>query len=309
MRLKKISKKTRKIIAATTVVIFSLFTTITGAYAWFATNIMASVSSEEFSVVRIAEGASIESVRLIKFKYPMNSSTHKPDYLKANEGEVKVYTLQNNQFVDEDGYTTTIMNTYDPAERIIFGDSFSLFNTNCQVFYEITFSTSNFGSFDLGIEGTVETVEKNAKDIFLSDCADFTFFTPSDINNVIGIDPDTEKPYFYPSYIEYNSADPSNDMTELENIYYRLSYQASVTPQNQLSHFYHTNDNGKDSNINIVSGIPCTFSQQSSSLTVYVGVNYSPTKLENKYKDIYSGDCLAVFDYSIEFFLEESQGA
>ena len=308
--LKNVSKKTKTIIAATTVVIFSLFTAITGAYAWFSANIMTNMTADEFSVVRIAEGASIKSVRLIKFKYPTNPSTHKPDYLKGNEGEVKIYSLENNQFVDENGYTTDVMNAYDPAEKIIMGDNFSLFSTNCQVFYEITFASNDFGNFNLGIDGTVITgVDKNNKDIYLSDCADFTFFQPSDVDNAIGINPQTNKPYYYPSYIEYNSSDPSNDMTELENLYYRLSYQASVKTDSQLRHFYHTSDNGKDNNVNIISNIPCSFSAEHQDTVVYIGVNYSPTKLINKYKDIYSGDCLAVFDYTIDFFLDEAQGA
>ena len=308
---KKISTRTRRIIAATSVTIFSLLTAVSGTFAWFAATMQSSITAQEFKVVRISDGAGLESVNLIKFEYPINAHTHKPDYSNGQDGEVRRYTLENNEFVDGEGNTTSVLNAYDPAEAIIYGESYSLFNSNCQAFYEITIKSDNVGSFLLDVEGIwdSDTEKRTIKDLFLSDCVDFCWFSTSDINNSIGINPETNKPYYYPTYIEYHSANPQNDMNELENLYYRLSYQASVKEDEDLKHFYPSEeDDEKAGVINIATGIPVTFTAQQMTYTIYIGINYAPSELSDYYRDVYSGTIItAVFDYSISFNLREAQ--
>ena len=306
--LKGIKKSTGKIIAATTVVIFTLFATVFATYAWFNAALVTKMDNDEFEVVRISSGSNIESVNLIKFEYPINSSTHEYDYSRGKDGVVKRYTLVDGVFTDELGNTTTVLTTYDPAEKIVLGDAYSLFNSNCQAFYEITLTSENSGNFLLNTSSVIKpgAQKETERDIFLSDCVDFCFFTVSDIGNPIGMNPDTEKPYFYPTYIDYNSADPSGDMTDLENLYYRLSYQASIKTQSQLAHFYPVEeDDSKISNVPVSTGLPVTFSEQNPTYTLYIGVNYAPTELKQYYKDIYLSDIKAIYDYTISFALAE----
>ena len=303
--MKKIqgTKKVTKIVAAASVVAFSLFAVAFGAYAWFTATVFSQINNNLYEVVKIGEGADLDSVNFIKFEYPKNSVTHKYDYSNGKDGQVVRYTLEDGVFVDSHGNTTNSMTTYDPAEKIIYGDSFSLFNTNCAALYEITISTEEYGSYKLKVDGFLSgNVEKRTnRDIFLSDCADFCVFQTSDISTPIDVNPSTGKPYYYPTYIDYEN--PNTDMTSLENLYYRLSYQQSIKTENELKHFYPGNNETKHTQIEVASNIPVTFSQSNNSYTVYICVNYAPSQLEQYYKDIYEHDISALFDYYFEFDL------
>ena len=294
-----------KIVAAASVAAFSVFALAFGAYAWFATTLLTKIDNDPYEVVKVGAGCGIESVNFIKFEYPINNVTHKYDYSNGKEGAVTKYTLEDGVFVDEHGNTTNSMTTYDPAEKIILGDSFSLFNTNCAALYEITVYSDEYGDYTLDIGGFLKTdVEKRLQsDIFLSDCADFCVFHESDISTPIGIDPSTEKPYYYPTYIEYD--DPSTDMSELENLYYRLSYQQSIKTGNDLIHFYPNGSDAKATQVTLETGINLTFTEQNNSYTVYICVNYAPDQLTDYYRDIYLSDISALFDYYFFFDLQK----
>ena len=299
-------KKMVKIVAAASIAAFSLFAVVFGAYAWFSAAIMTTIESDEvYEVVRVSGGGGIDSVNFIKFEYPINNITHKYDYSNGKDGEVRRYTLEEGVFTDEHGNTTNSMTTYDPAEKIIFGNKFSLFDTNCAALYEITLKADEYGDYTLDIDGfwNSDTEKRTNRDIFLSDCADFCVFKTSDISTEIGIDPDTDKPYYYPTYIEYD--DPATDMTELENLYYRLSYQQSIKTGSQLSHFYPGESESKHSEIELDSNIPVTFDATHQTYTIYICVNYAPDQLEEYYRDIYLSDITAIFDYTFEFDLQK----
>ena len=297
------SRKILKIVSAVSVAAFSLFAVVFGIYAWFSATLLTSVSNDSFEVVRVAGGGGIDSVNFIKFEYPKNNITHKYDYSDGKNGEVRRYALEDGVFVDEHGNTTNSMTTYDPAEKIIFGSNFSLFNTNCAALYEITLTTEDYGDYTIDIEGVwnKDTEKRTARDIFLSDCADFCLFTTDDISTPIGINPSTEKPYYYPTYISYS--DPSTDMSELENLYYRLSYQQSIKTGNELSHFYPGENETKKETFPLASDVPATFSQGSKTFTLYICVNYAPEQLSDLYRDIYLNDISALFDYYFSFTL------
>lgn len=305
---KGLKNNTLKIVAATTVVIFTLFTTVFATFAWFSAALVNKMDTDDYEVCRISSGSSIQEVNLIKFEYPINASTNTRDYTRGKDGEVRKYTLVDGVFTDQLGNTTTVLTTYDPAEKIVLGESYSLFNSNCQAFYEITLTTENLGTYTLSADAAVNlgATKENPKDIFLSDCVDFTFFTVSDINNAIGINPNTEKPYFYPTYIDYNSVDPSGDMNELENIYYRLAYQATSKDPSELAHFYPVEENeSKVNETNVSNGTTVTFTELNPTYKLYIGVNYAPSELSQYYKDIYLSDINAIYDYTISFSLTE----
>ena len=305
MGLKRLTKKQAvRIVAAASVGAFSIFAFAFGAYAWFAASYASSIINDPYEVVKISGGFGIDEISLIKFEYPISDLTHDRDYSDGEGGRVVRYTLKDDVFEDEDGNTTDRLTTYDPAEKIIYGDSFSLFNTNCAALYEITVKADEYGEYKLGIDGIIKKKKekRTPRDLFLSDVADFCVFHTSDILTPIGIDPSTEKPYYYPTYIEYD--DPSTDMSELENLYYRLSYQQSIKGD-ALSHFYPGEDESKQSTINLESNIPVTFSEGSNSYTIYICVNYAPDQLTDSYRDIYESDITAVFDYYFAFNLEK----
>lgn len=309
MRFKGLTnKKIKKIAASVSLAAFSLFAVAVGAYAWFTASILSQINGDTYEVVRVSKGGGIESVNFIKFEYPKNRITHKYDYTDPKEGAVVRYSLEDGIFVDEHGNTTDTMTTYDPAEKIIYGDSFSLFNTNCAALYEITINTEDYGDYTLDITGILDPdAEKiTNRDIFLSDCADFCVFKTSDISTPIGINPDTDKPYYYPTYIEYDN--PSTDMSDLENLYYRLSYQQSIKTGDALKHFYKAPPQSKATEIPLETSIPVTFSQSQKNYTIYVCVNYAPDQLENYYKDIYHSDMKAIFDYYFSFELTKVEG-
>lgn len=298
----KTNKKVTKIVAAASVATFSLLAVVFGTYAWFTASLLGSVANEEVQVVRIEGGGGVDSVNFIKFEYPYNNVIHEYDYSNGKEGEVRKYTLTNGVFIDEEGHTTNSMTTYDPAEKIISGDSFSLFDTNCAALYEITISSQDYGNFNLDINGfwKSDTPKTLNRDIFLSDCADFCVFQTSDIATPIGVDPDTNKPLYYPKY-----KSETDTLNSLENIYYRLAYQGCNKAENELYHFYPGENETKKSTIEIASNIPVSFSAESNTLTMYICVNYAPSQLETYYKEIYLNDIRAIFDYYFTFDLEK----
>ena len=317
---KNANKTTMKIVSATAVVIFTLFATVFATFAWFSAALIGKTDSDEFEVVRVTSGAGIESINLIKFEYPINNTTHKYDYSRGQDGQVKKFVLTDGSFIDENDHVTSVLTTYDPAEKIVLGESYSLFNSNCQAFYEITFTSEKFGNFILNASAVwnSDAEKEKDRDIFLSDCVDFCIFTVSDISNAIGINTDTNKPYYYPTYIDFDPDDlidydpvapaPISDMNTLENLYYRLSYQASVKTQSQLAHFYPTqSQQAKSINATIATDIPVTFTEVNNTYTVYVGVNYAPSELEQYYKDIYLSDINAIYDYTLSFSFTEVQ--
>ena len=298
----KTNKKVTKIVAAASVACFSLLAVVFGTYAWFTASLLGSVANEEVQVVRIEGGGGLDQVNLIKFEYPVNSVTHEYEYSNGKDGEVRRYTLTNGVFTDSQGHTTNSMTTYDPAEKIIFGDAFSLFDTNCAALYEVTLSSQEYGNFLLDVSGFWKsgTPKTLNRDIFLSDCADFCFFTTDDISTTIGVDPDTNKPLYYP---KYKNEDES--LSSLENLYYRLAYQGCTKAEDELYHFYPGENETKKSSIDIATNVPVTFTEQNNSLTVYICVNYAPSQLESYYKDIYLSDIRAIFDYYFTFGLEK----
>lgn len=94
--------------------------------------------------------------------------------------------------------------------------------------------------------------------------------------------------------VEFNLA----DLDPNEEVYYKLSYLSSLT--NVHNHFYGPTDQDKSDEIVMVRNKAINFGG-STTYTVYVNVNYAPSKV-NKYIDSISlSNIIALHDYSFLF--------
>lgn len=333
--MKGYSNKTRtrlKIIGATATAIFSLASVFTGTYAWFALSSNVTATGMQITVAT-TRGARIDKVRLIKFDYAPDGIGGY-DYLNPYTGSVNAYDFNetegtfgyferttgtgnysyaNGKYTKEDTYNydytwvvINSMNVYDPVEKVIRGNSFDLRALNCNVIYEITFSSNLTGDFYLQSSSfRDENKTKRESEIYLTSCIDFDAFYTDDISAAIGSE--NGKPLYYPSYISYDAENPYLGGSEgsIDEIYYRLSYWAST--KNSHANYYSTNP--MPTSISIDSNAPMSFASSSDSYTVYINANYAPDRLTDFVKKIYSGNVTAVYDYNFSFDFSSRQGA
>lgn len=324
----KVSTKIKnriKIVGATFTAIFTLATAFTATYAWFCMFSNVSVTGMQITVNNHT-GARIDKVRLIKFDYaddgfggldylnPYNGAVHAYDF-NSVEGSFGYfeetigtgnYSYANGEYTKEDTYnynyswhTVDSMNVYDPVEKVIRGNAFDLRALNCNVVYEITFSSSSAGDFYVQSSSFRDVNKsKRASEIYLTSCIDFDAFYDHDISASIGSA--DGKPLYYPSYLSYDPENPYLGGAEgsIDEIYYRLSYWAST--KNTHANYYSTNPTPE--NISIDTDEPMSFTNNpSDTYTMYINANYAPDKLTDFVKKIYSGNITAVYDFNFSF--------
>ena len=313
-------KKTLTLVAASTVAIFSLAAVCGGAYAWFALTMQTTVTASQFAVVNngVCDLAKIE---LYKFNY--HEETYGTgenefiaiDYLNPETGAVGHYNY--NEEEGSFGYEESsnwvevgAMNTYDPVELKLFASH--LIDLHCNAVYKFTLSSPDLTnvSFSATVNKLTDKI-KQADEIFLTSCVNFDIFYEADLLDTnpsfVGTDdpstPEDEsvKPY-YPSYI-----DKSTPLSADEDVYYKLSYLASLKSTHE--HFY----GGSSTELSLDSEKALSLTYDSTThknyLTVYVNVDYAPSQLEYAQDLIYLGDIKAVYDFMFYFDLTERQGS
>ena len=303
------------------VTFFCLCANVLATVAWFTSNRIASNDNDYFAVENDGD-ANIESVSLYKFKYKETvygngeNAIIVTDYLNPEFGEVKKYgfnaseqkfgeTIENQETHQEVFVPVTVMNIYDPIEKVIKQNNFELIDLNCNAIYEITLNSTSFTNVNLNvIANWLSSKTKLSNEIYLTDCLDFDLYFESDLSNdnpyFSKIDPNTSETInklYYPSYI-----DKSEVLTADEDVYYKISYLSSIS--NSHAHFY--GNVSKPNSISLVNGNPVAKSfDNDGKLKVFVNVNYCPTELEKYSKSIYESNIKAVYDFSLSFQVSE----
>ena len=311
------SNKKIRILAIAVVTFFSLCANVLATVAWFTANRNAENDNDYFGVTNTGGSADIESVCLYQFKYGETtygtgeSALTVIDYLTPETGEVKKYDFNTSEqkfgeVVDEVFVPVTVMNIYDPVEKVIKQSNFKLKELNCNSIYEITLSTTSFTTCYLTVNASwLSTKTKLSNQIFLTDCLDFEVYFDSDLlesnPNYSRVDPETSETInklYYPTYIE-----KSETLTSEEDTYYKISYLSSLS--NSRPHFY--GQNPKPGQISLVNNTPRQITFDSNGkFKIYVNVNYAPDQLDKYSKDIYEANIDAIYDFSLNFSLSES---
>ena len=196
-----------KIVAATMVAVFSLFSAVVGTYAWFNSSSSVTVTGGNFEVY-VAGSCELDNVRLIKFDYGTTTygSFETIDWLTPETGHVNSYDYDH----DLHSFGVDAMNPYDPVDRVVRGTS--LKDLNCNAVYEVTFTSNDSGTTYFELSSTIFSVIKdNVQDILLSDCVDIDIFYEDDLldNNPLFIVEDDDGTtsvneyndlVYYPSY-------------------------------------------------------------------------------------------------------------
>lgn len=300
-------KSRLKIIAACSVAIFSLLAVCGGVFAWFTTALSQSATADEFAVINMGN-CDLYSCELIKFDfkttvYPSGDDEFVViDYLTPETGKVNKYDYDftRHQFGKMDGSTwvpVSVMNTYDPVDLLIFNRD--LKDLNCNAIYKFTIASSDLDDVDFdAMIKKFESAVKQEDELFLSDCCDFDIYWDADLaNDNPAFSPVVpgEKPY-YPDYI-----DQSETLSDLEDIYYKISYLSSI--ESSHPHFY----GGSDNEISLASDVRKTFTYDSTLdekvISFYVNVNYSVSQLDEYKTKIYSSNIRLVYDFGFRFYL------
>ena len=289
--MKKLGRNSIKVIAATSVTVFSLLSCLSAVIAWFSVIDYAQNGGGGFNVKNSA--CEVENVNLYKFNYGHMEidGDQFVDYLAPEKGEVGKYEYNSTEeefgYYDNEVWTPVdVMNIFDPIDLII--SSSSLIDLNCNAIYEVTISSSDFEECVMKIQSElIEGRTKGTRDIFLSDCADFDFYLPSDISNS---NPALANKAYYPSYIEQSTV-----LSADEEIYYRISYLSSL--EDSHTNFYSALE--KPNAVDITTGTNVTFVDD--LLTVYVNVNYSPSQLRDYASEIHLRNIMAIYDFFFTF--------
>ena len=303
------------------VTFFCLCANVLATVAWF-TSIRQVNEENSYFGVEEQDDAKIDSVNLYKFNYPVNvygdedEQVEIVDYLTPQDGEVKKYAFNytHNQFgetVNDVFEPVTIMNVYDPLERVIKQNSFNLLDLNCNAIYEIIFSSASLTNCTLNITASwLSSKIKLPDEIWLTDCVDFDVYFANDLanNNPNFSKQDEEDPsitidkLYYPSYIP-----KSTNLTAEEDVYYKISYLASLEGQ---PHYHFYGNQTKPNSISLVNSTPVSISfDNTGKFKVYVNVNYAPNELDKYQKDIYDHNKKAIYDFSFNFQFEKEEQA
>lgn len=176
-----------KIAVATLIVVFTLATTISGSFAWFAAMSSINVTGASFSV-KVSGSCGISEITLYKFDYGSTfyGTFETIDYLTPETGSVNVYDYneEENYFGTKEGDVWTkridAMNIYDPTDSVI--RKIDLKEVNCNIIYKIEFEASGITNSHLVASGFVlDNVIPHADEILLSDCIDIDVFYDSDL--------------------------------------------------------------------------------------------------------------------------------
>lgn len=316
--MKKTVINAKKIIAATSVTIFSLLAAMTGTYAWFVTRLSTSSSTEGFEI-HGSEGYSIANVKLYKFLYDYNEILGEFDYMYPPKGTVEKYTFDTSEgtfgYLDSGNWiSVTEMNIYDPVELIIYNDR-TIRDMNCNVIYEITLHSPGSENCTLSANALLKTPRPTAEDLkdevlpngktlkklLLSDYVNFDLYTNDDLDDFEEEDSSAEDyKIYYPSYIEKDTV-----LDEEDVLYHKISYLSSLIDEDELvDHYHFYSQSGKLEEVPIAQNIPVQFDSH-GNLTLYLNVNYAPKQLSQYSKDVYKGDFKVIYDYVFSFsFLE-----
>lgn len=319
--MKRSKQNVLKIVAASAVSLFSLASVVIATIAWFSFASRAQANGETFKVITNGSGYELGDVYLHKFNYEEKrvGNVTMIEYLTPETGEVKRYLYDKetyNQFgetVQDTWVPVSTMNVYDPIEFIIHSNA-SLRDLNCNAIYEINVLSDSLTNCYLSVDA-LRLTEKTKTDeqIFLTDCVDFDVYVEEDL--VDKIDENTwnsnlytngGEPLYYPSY----SNKLNRSLTDLEKIYYKISYLSSLTKQqfssNDHAHFY-VNQGEKQSTIPVTANRATAFSGQNAprSMKIYVNVNYAISQLQKYATQIYNGNIHAIFDFAFSFKIVE----
>lgn len=179
-----------KIAGATATAIFSLASVFTGTFAWFALNSSVTATGMQIGVA-VTGSATLNTLELIKFDYDYDTIGDMKvyDYLDPSTGGVNKY-LYDEDYNDGEGafgyddngtFTPieTIMNVYDPVDRIIRGGD--LAGLNCNAIYAATFTSNmNTAYLQLFADRLLDKVPIDNQ-ILLSDCIDIDAYYESDL--------------------------------------------------------------------------------------------------------------------------------
>lgn len=312
--MKQTKNKKLRILAIGAVTFFSLCANILATVAWFTANRNTEQENDYFGV-QDSGSAVIDHINLYKFNYNVTTvgegenAFENIEYLNPETGEVKRYSFNTEQqkfgeFItnpdtqEEEFVETTVMNVYDPIEKVIQQENFKLFNMNCNVVYEIVFTSTSFTTCYMDVISSLITKSKTSNQIYLSDCVDFDVFYASDLS-----DASLANKAYYPTY---KTKDPSKtedqELTAEEILYYKFAYLSS----RKLTHPHFYTDGVKPESITLESNKQITFTN--NTFTLYINANYCPEQLEKYQEKIYLSNILAVYDFSISTRFDEDSG-
>ena len=312
--MKKGQIRTKRIIALASVTFFSLCANVLATIAWFTAQKDGRAENEYFEIEQSAD-AEIDSINLYKFEYSTTdfeiggNTMTMYDYLTPETGEVKKYAFNYTEqkfgeTVEGVFHPVTVMNIYDPVDRIISQEGFDLFTLNCSVIYEINFSSGSLTNCYMDVTSKLFSKTPGTHEILLSDCVDFDVFYAADLN-----DSRLANKAYYPTYKE-DIADPSKtdtqELTAEEILYYKFSYLSKLIGDGNHINFYGTNP--KPQTIELETNKSVTFSND-GKYTFYILANYAPDTLEQYSNEIYENNILALYDFNFITRFNESSGA
>ena len=298
--MKGLKRINLKVVSAISITIFSLLSLTLGIFAWFASVLSASNTTDIFEVTTVGD-CQLADVKLYKFVYPDSAIHDGYDYLRPQDGIVNKYDF--NQDEEHFGYydahqnwvNVSAMNTYDPVELIISSEK-SLKDLNCNAIYEITFSSTSYDTCLMQLYSLLrDDVIPGQNQILLSECVDFDVYFPSDLSdtNPLFLNSETgEYDAYYPSYKE--------ELSSIEKDYYKISYLSSLVAENGHHNFYSTDP--KPQSVELFNN---TITLSNNEFKVYINANYAPKQLDQYTKKLYLHNIYALYDFSFEITLSK----
>jgi len=303
--MKKPGANLKTIVASLAVIVFALFSSFAGTYAWFMSVTNRDMEASAFSIIGF--DAQIDDISLYKFDYEKIQGTTLVNYLAPERGSVNNYPWveDRNKFGVLNGNVFTpveVMNVYDPASILIHASD--LKGLNCNAIYKITVSTSSPVSAIKAFAEHLTEKEKQEDELFLTDMLNFDLFLEEDLETGTG---ESEPPnpldevdangklLYYPSYKSKVAV-----LTEEESIYYKISYLSSLKQTH--AHFY--GGNQKPARIQINDPSRELALDENGQANIYVNVNYEPTRLSSYATRLGDTNIKAVFDYALALTLE-----